>query len=80
MDGAIHALRALDEHRLADVKELCEWFAVAGAAQVYVAFDPKATREVTAEAAATGYRVVVEAPPNVRRHAPDATRVNVKTE
>jgi len=57
--------------------QLGERFAAAGPAQVHVALDREAARAVSAQVAATGYRIVVEALTNVRRHAPDATDVHV---
>ncbi|WP_062431036.1 sensor histidine kinase [Herbidospora daliensis] len=57
---------------LADLPDLCERFS--GSTSVHLDLRPG---DPPREAAATAYRVVVEALTNVRRHAPTASRVEV---
>ncbi|MFC4013858.1 sensor histidine kinase [Nonomuraea purpurea] len=56
------------------VRAAAERFSAAGAAQVHLRMDPV---EVPAEVGALAYRIVVEGLTNVRRHAPEATRVDL---
>ncbi|MEU3350895.1 ATP-binding protein [Streptomyces sp. NPDC037389] len=84
MDRTVHMLRA-DEtdgvprhsaQSLDDLPGLVERFAGTTSARVRLAIAAD-TGAVRREAAATAYRVVVEALTNVRRHAPDAREVGV---
>lgn len=86
MDRTIHMLHSMDEaldatnrpqHGLADLPELAERFAASSQARVHLDLDPELHEGVAREVAATGYRVVVEALTNVRRHAPTATQVDI---
>ncbi|MCG5216797.1 histidine kinase [Streptosporangium soli] len=60
---------------LSGVREAAERFSVAGPAQVRLHMDP--TVVVPAETAALAYRIVVEGLTNIRRHAPQADRVDL---
>ncbi|NAS22641.1 two-component sensor histidine kinase [Herbidospora sp. NEAU-GS84] len=59
---------------LADLRDLCDRFS--GATTVHLDIGPRLD-DPAREAAATAYRVVVEALTNVRRHAPTASHVKV---
>ncbi|WP_188189767.1 sensor histidine kinase [Nonomuraea sp. SYSU D8015] len=61
---------------LGGIAAAAERFSAAGPAQVRLSMDPAAT--VPVEAAALAYRIVVEGLTNVRRHAPRATRVDLR--
>lgn len=89
MDRAIHMLHAIDTpgdapgHRrydLADLPELTERFADDGPASVHLTLAPDVLDDLPPDVSTTGYRVVVEALTNVRRHAPNATQVEVSVE
>jgi signal transduction histidine kinase len=69
--GQRHAAQGLD-----DLPRLVERFAGSTPARVHLEI-AAGVRTVRREAAATAYRVVVEALTNVRRHAPDAREVEV---
>ncbi|MFS1305307.1 sensor histidine kinase [Streptosporangium longisporum] len=62
---------------LAELSGLAERFAAAGRARVRVNVDPDLEETVPRETAATAFRIVSESLTNVRRHAPDATLVDV---
>lgn len=84
MDRTVHMLRETDGAAvttpgvLADIAELLARFESAGT--VTARLDDGFTGEAPREIAAVGYRVVVEALTNVRRHATGATRVLVRLE
>ncbi|WP_431894137.1 sensor histidine kinase [Nonomuraea sp. bgisy101] len=63
-----------DSPGLAGLADLAARFTSAGPARVELSVDDV---EVPEEVAGLGYRIVVEALTNVRRHAPEATRVDV---
>ncbi|MFI7633297.1 sensor histidine kinase [Nonomuraea sp. NPDC049400] len=60
---------------LSGIRAAAERFSAAGAAQVRLRMDAHVT--VPAELGALAYRIVVEGLTNVRRHAPQATRVDL---
>ncbi len=62
---------------LAELPELAARFTAAGRARVRVDMDPGVGETVPRETAATAFRVVAESLTNVRRHAPEATVVDV---
>ncbi|NYI05808.1 sensor histidine kinase [Allostreptomyces psammosilenae] len=66
------ALRGVDQ-----LPELVERFAAEGRADCRYTAEPGAAEALSREAGAAAYRLVVEALTNVRRHAPDAARVEV---
>lgn len=63
---------------LAEVPGLVERFAASTAAAVHLDLDVADPAAVPRETGAAAYRVVVEALTNVRRHAPGASRVDVR--
>lgn len=87
MDRTVQMLHDAEEPRTAapltplpgpeDLADLVERFA---GADVRLDVDPQAAAALSREAGATAYRVVVEALTNVRRHAPDAERIDVTVE
>jgi signal transduction histidine kinase len=60
---------------LRSLREAAERFSAAGPARVHLTMDPAVT--VPAETAALAYRIVIEGLTNVRRHAPQASRVDL---
>ncbi|MFI7534214.1 sensor histidine kinase [Streptosporangium sp. NPDC049376] len=60
---------------LGDIREAADRFSAAGPATVHLRLDQRA--EVPVEVAALAYRIVVEGLTNVRRHAPQAGRVDL---
>ncbi|MEU4835975.1 histidine kinase [Streptosporangium sp. NPDC023615] len=62
---------------LTELSGLAGRFAAAGRARVRVNLDPDLEGRVPRETAATAFRIVSESLTNVRRHAPDATLVDV---
>ncbi|GAA2880516.1 sensor histidine kinase [Nonomuraea rubra] len=60
---------------LSGIREAAERFSAAGPAPVHLRMDPEVT--VPAETAALAYRIVIEGLTNVRRHAPQASRVDL---
>ncbi|MFE3045517.1 sensor histidine kinase [Streptomyces albidoflavus] len=56
---------------------LIEDFASAGAAEAHLDLPPQVSAGLSREVGSVAYRIVVEALTNVRRHAPDASRVTV---
>ncbi|WP_433255996.1 sensor histidine kinase [Streptosporangium sp. CA-135522] len=62
---------------LAELPELADRFSAAGRPRVQVDMAGELGERVPREAAATAYRIVVEALTNVRRHAREATRVDI---
>ncbi|WP_246149325.1 sensor histidine kinase [Nonomuraea turkmeniaca] len=60
---------------LSGVREAAERFSAAGPASVRLSVDPAVT--VPVETAALAYRIVMEGLTNVRRHAPQASRVDL---
>lgn len=62
---------------LAELPELADRFTAAGRARVRVDMDPGTGETVSRETSATAFRVVAESLTNVRRHAPEATVVDV---
>ena len=87
MDRTVQALREAGDdasgpqpartHALEDLPELAGRFATSAQAQMRLDVEPEALDGLAQEISATGYRVVVEALTNVRRHAPAAARVDV---
>ena len=87
MDRTVQALREADDdasgpapartYALEDLSELAGRFETSARAQVRLDVEPEALHGLAQEISATGYRVVVEALTNVRRHAPEAGRVDV---
>ncbi|MEV0645108.1 ATP-binding protein [Phytomonospora sp. NPDC050363] len=81
MDRTVHMLRDAGEAArepvgvLADLPPLVERFAGGGGARIRLSMPEEPA--VTREAAAVAYRVVVEALTNIRRHAPNASTVDV---
>ncbi|MGW3361821.1 sensor histidine kinase [Streptosporangium canum] len=61
---------------LGGISEAAERFSAAGPTQVRLRMDPAVTAPV--ETAALAYRIVIEGLTNVRRHAPQATRVDLR--
>lgn len=61
---------------LEDLPEVMERFGATGAAEVRLTFERDLIGELAPEVSHTAYRVAVEALTNVRRHAPNATRVD----
>jgi signal transduction histidine kinase len=61
---------------LSGIREAAERFSVAGPAQVRLHMDPAVA--VPPETAALAYRIVVEGLTNIRRHAPQAGRVELR--
>jgi signal transduction histidine kinase len=81
-DGADGSIGRAPLPTLAELTDLVDRFAAAGTARVRLHIDPELTGAGAAagpprEVAATIYRVVVEALTNVRRHAAQASRVEV---
>ncbi|MGP3919259.1 sensor histidine kinase [Nonomuraea sp. 10N515B] len=60
---------------LSGIREAAERFSAAGLARVHLRMDPQVA--VPAETAALAYRIVIEGLTNVRRHAPEAGRVDL---
>ncbi|SCD47432.1 Signal transduction histidine kinase [Streptomyces sp. IgraMP-1] len=56
---------------------LIEDFTSAGAAEAHLDLPPRVSEGLSREVGSVAYRIVVEALTNVRRHAPDASRVTV---
>ncbi|MGW6912762.1 sensor histidine kinase [Kitasatospora sp. NPDC054939] len=86
LDRTVHLLRSEEEDGgagrgpqpgLGDLPALTERFTESG--RVVVRLEaPPAGKEVPREAAATAYRIVVEALTNIRRHAPGARAVDIR--
>jgi signal transduction histidine kinase len=78
LDRSVQMLRDPDEdqHGLSQVRLLAQQFSAIGPVSVDLHVDPSA-EGCSEEAAATAYRIVVEALTNVRRHAPTSTEVTV---
>jgi signal transduction histidine kinase len=83
MDRTVQALRDASgpeparTYALEDLSELAGRFATSAQAKVRLDVGREALDGIAQEVSATGYRVVVEALTNVRRHAPAATEVEV---
>ncbi|MET8864147.1 histidine kinase [Nonomuraea sp. NPDC004580] len=60
---------------LSGIREAAERFSTAGSAPVHLSMDPQVA--VTAETAVLAYRIVIEGLTNIRRHAPQASRVDL---
>jgi signal transduction histidine kinase len=81
VDGEpLHGERVPDEraHGLVDLQALAARFAATAAVHVELDVDEHDADAVPPEVAGTAYRLVTEALTNVRRHAPGATRVEVR--
>lgn len=82
MDRTVSVLRGADApgtrtHGAADVPDLVRRFEGTARIPVRLDFDPDAAQRVSREAGDALYRLVAEALTNVRRHAPNATGVEV---
>ncbi len=77
IDGALELLR---EHRLdpRTLAELVHGFRVPGGTRVRVAADSSALDRLDARSASVAHRFALEALTNVRRHSPEAERVDVE--
>lgn len=81
MDRTLDVLDADARHptpALAEIPGLVDQFASSFSAAVHVEMDVKEPDGISRETGAAAYRIVMEALTNVRRHAPTASRVDVR--